>query len=92
MGTLLLVCLVGIPATLSDPMFNLFDLLTNNIFLVLGAFLMTIFIGWVWGTDKLAEVGGFAQKPLLRVFYSLIIKFVAPLMVIVLALSQFGVF
>jgi NSS family neurotransmitter:Na+ symporter len=91
-GTLLLVCLVGVPATLSDSMFNMFDLLTNNIFLVLGAFLMTIFIGWVWGMEKLAEVAGFAKNPLLKTYFALIIKFIAPIMIIVLGLSQFGVF
>jgi NSS family neurotransmitter:Na+ symporter len=91
-GTLLLVCLVGIPATLSDSMFNMFDLLTNNIFLVLGAFLMTIFIGWVWGIEKLAEVAGFAKNPLLKAYFALIIKFIAPITIIILGLSQFGAF
>ena len=47
--TFILVMIIGIPALLSDYMFNLFDMLTNNVFLILGSLAISIFVGWVWG-------------------------------------------
>ena len=90
-GTLLLVCMVGIPATLSDVMFNLFDMLTNNVFLVTGAFLMTIFVGWVWGMDKLAQAAGIKNDTAVYYFFLVSIKFIAPIIVIVFSLTLFGI-
>lgn len=89
--TFLLVCLIGIPATLSDPLFNFFDMITNNIFLSAGAFFMSIFVGWIWGMDKMADTIGLNKNGALFKILSIIIKFVAPLIIIIFSLSLFGI-
>lgn len=90
-GTTLLVLAIGIPATLSDPLFNLFDLLTNNVFLTIGSFFMCIFVGWVWGIDKFAVTVGIADKPRLKKLLGFVIRYLAPIVIVVFALSLFGV-
>lgn len=90
-GTTILVLAIGIPATLSDPLFNLFDLLTNNVFLTIGSFFMCIFVGWVWGIDKFAATVGISDKPRLKKLLGFVIRYLAPLVIVVFALSLFGV-
>lgn len=89
--TLALVLVIGVPATLSMDIFGKLDMVTTNVLLMAGALAMTIFIGWVWGVDKLAKVGHFSDKPALCAFFTVIIKFIAPIMIVILALSLFGI-
>ncbi|HBN56323.1 MAG TPA: hypothetical protein DD414_06065 [Lachnospiraceae bacterium] len=91
MGTLGIVLVIGIPATVSDPLFNFFDMLTNNVFLTLGSFFMCIFTGWIWGIDKFAETVGIAENQALTRVLGFVIKYLAPLVVIVFSLSLFGI-
>ena len=90
-GTLGIVLVIGIPATVSDPLFNFFDMLTNNVFLTLGSFFMCIFVGWIWGIDKFAETVGITENKTLTQILGLVIKYLAPLVVIVFSLSLFGI-
>ena len=89
--TFVLVMIIGIPALLSDNMFNLFDMLTNNVFLILGALAISIFVGWIWGMDKMAETCGIRKDSLQFKFLSVMIKYLSPIIVIILCLSLFGV-
>lgn len=89
--TFILVMIIGIPALMSDYMFNLFDMLTNNVFLILGSLAISIFVGWVWGMDKMAETCGIRKDDLLFKFLSVMIKYVSPVIVVILCLSLFGI-
>lgn len=89
--TFVLVMVIGIPALLSDYMFNLFDMLTNNVFLILGSLAISIFVGWVWGIDNMAKTCGFGKDSWLYRFMSVMIKYVSPITVIILCLTLFGV-
>jgi len=89
--TLGLVLVIGVPATLSMGIFEKLDMVTTNVFLMAGALAMTIFIGWVWGIDKLAEVGHFKDKPGLMAFFTIVVKYIAPIMIAILALNLFGI-
>ncbi|WP_077391124.1 sodium-dependent transporter [Mobilibacterium timonense] len=88
--TFLLVLVIGIPATLSDTLFNFFDMITNNIFLTAGAFFMSIFVGWIWGIDNFADTIGISKGSGMVKTLGFIIKFVAPLIIVVFSLSLFG--
>lgn len=89
--TLGLVLIIGVPSTISMDIFGQLDMVTNNILLMAGALAMTIFIGWVWGIDKLAQTGYFQNKLGLVAFFSIAIKFIAPILIVVLALNLFGI-
>lgn len=89
--TFLLVMMIGIPALLSDYMFNLFDLLTNNVFLILGSLAISIFVGWIWGIENMARVCGFGRDTRLYHFMSVMIKYVSPITIVILCLTLFGV-
>ncbi|MCD8013715.1 MAG: sodium-dependent transporter [Lachnospiraceae bacterium] len=90
-GAFLLVCVIGIPAALSTELFNLFDVITNNVFLTLGSFFMSVFVGWVWGIDKFAETIGITDQPTLVRILGFIIKFLAPIVIVIFSLSLFGI-
>jgi NSS family neurotransmitter:Na+ symporter len=62
--------------------------------LAFGAFLLSIFIGWVWGADHAAdEIGkstvGF-QK--IRGLWIFVIRYFIPLVIFVILLNLFGIF
>ena len=90
-GTVVLVLAIGIPATLSDSLFNLFDMLTNNVFLTVGSFFMCIFVGWIWGIDKFVATVGIEDKPVLKKIMGFVIRYLAPIVIVVFALSLFGI-
>lgn len=74
--------------------FDLFDFIASNILLPLGGLLMCVFIGYVWGVDKaIAEVaqnGKFGFKS--RKFWTVCVKFIAPIAVAVVFLNGLGLF
>ena len=90
-GTLVLVCIVGIPATISDPAFNFFDMLTNNIFLTTGAFFMSIFVGWIWGIPNFLKTVGMREDSPAAKFLGIVIKYLSPLVIIVFSLTLFHI-
>jgi len=59
------------------------DFVASNIFLPLGGFLMLVFIGWFWGTDKAIKAGNEGAKSgiTLGSGYSFLVKYVAPIAV-----------
>jgi NSS family neurotransmitter:Na+ symporter len=98
-----LLFLVGIPSSLSFGVGSellifgksFFDFLSflSDIILPLGGFLMCIFIGYVWGIDKaVAEITDGGRIPfVLRGFWILMIKVIAPLSVIAVFLNAAGI-
>jgi len=89
-GTFAVTMVICIPALVSDYMFNLFDLLTNNVFLILGALAICIFGGWIWGMKNIARTCGIKEGSALYRFMSIIIKFAAPVIIVILCLTWFG--
>ena len=88
--TLAMAVVMGIPCALSMTVFNNFDLVTNNYLLTSGAFFMSIFVGYVWGMDNFLKCAGIKSKVLAAVL-TVIIKFVAPVTIIIFTLASFGV-
>lgn len=90
-GTLVLVCIVGIPATVSTSAFNLFDMITNNVFLTIGAFCMSIFVGWIWGIPNFLKTIGMDEESTGAKCLGFVIKYLSPVVIIVFSLTLFGV-
>ncbi|ABW20131.1 sodium-dependent transporter [Alkaliphilus oremlandii] len=93
-GLGILAFLIGVPSSLANgPVLgnmtfiagtNFFDsmgIITDNLLLPLAALTLSIFVGWVWGTDKaVAEAtNGGKVKFALAKTWSIAIKYVAPI-------------
>ena len=104
--TAVLLALIGSLAALSSSVladvtvfgknfFDLFDFLSSNILLPVGGFFITVFVGWFWGYDKFRQVltnrGTLKNDKLVRAIF-LLIKFITPLLVLVVLLNGLGVF
>lgn len=98
------IMIFAIPASLSMgpwadihflPGMNFFDsldYLSSNILLPVGGFLLCIFIGWIWGVDNaLKEItndGSIEFK--LAPVWSFLIKYVAPLLILLIFINALG--
>lgn len=71
---------------------DILDYISNNIFMPLVAFLTSILIGWVVGPeyviDEISSSGKFSR----RLLYIVMIKFIAPILLLVLLIKSIGIF
>ena len=101
----IIIFLLGIPSSLGQGVWSGYkfiggrdfldslDFIASNILLPLGGFLLCIFIGWYWGTDKAVEEGNIGAKGItLGGGYRFLIKYVAPIAIFVVFLKSIGVF
>lgn len=49
--------LVGLPTALDTDMLSTYDAVTGQLLLPLGAFLLVVFVGWIYGREAAAELG-----------------------------------
>ena len=74
--------------------FDWFDFLTSNVLLPLGGLFISIFVGWVWGPEKVRQVlsnngtlnNGFIVNAILFV-----VRYVTPVLVVIVLLDGFGI-
>lgn len=85
--TLLMVLLVGIPSIFSMDFFNMIDYIENNYVLIFGGFFMTIFVGWIWGTDNFIEEANIKSEALASL-WKILIKYIIPLIIIAIFLNS----
>jgi neurotransmitter:Na+ symporter, NSS family len=98
--TVVLLALIGSTAALSNSlmanfklfgmtMFDFYDFLTSNLLMPLGGLFICIFVGWVWGTDKvkaaLSNDGSLHNAAMINVFL-FIVRYVAPITIVVILL------
>jgi len=104
-ATVVLLAVIGSTAALSNStlaevklfgltFFDLFDYTTSNILLPVGGLLIAIFVGWVWGkekiTDALTNAGVLKNEWVVNGFY-VIVKFVTPLLLILVLLRGLAI-
>lgn len=66
----------------SPRLFGLADFFSNDIFLILGALVMAIFVGWVWKTENFANAAGIEWVPA-RMIWTVLIKYLIPIIILV---------
>ncbi len=103
-----LVTILGIPSALSfnaladvtiigKTFFDLTEFISSNLMLPIGGFFIAIFVGWLWGFDKvklLVKEGSeklFDNFPWLIIFWKIILRFIAPVLIIIVLLSSIGI-
>lgn len=103
--TVILLGLVGSTAALSNSvmadfklfgmtMFDLFDFTSSNILLPIGGLFLSLFVGWVWGKDNLTAAlsnNGAIKNERLIQGYFFIVRFVTPLLVLLILLNGLNI-
>ena len=101
-----IIFLMGVPSSLGmgvwsnirivmgRDIFDSVDFIASNVFLPLGGLMLCIFIGWFWGIDKaLAEITNNGKLNFaLAGAWSFLIKFVAPIAILVVFIQGLGIF
>jgi len=100
-----LLALVGSTAALSNStlanftlfgktMFDLFDFISSNILLPVGGLFICIFVGWVWGGKQvkaaLSNEGKLKNEGIVRLFL-FIVRYIAPVLILIVLLNGLGV-
>lgn len=85
--TLILLILLAIPSALSQSVFHIFDFLVSNILLVVGAFIIAIFVGYVWGIDHFLEAINVKNK-YVKVWLTVSVKFISPIAIAIIFITQ----
>ncbi len=100
--TLVVVCLgynklyfeVKLPTGSTGQILDIMDFLSNNIMMPIVALLTCIFIGWIVKPGTIIDevTNGGQNKFRRKGLYVVMIKFIAPVLLIILLLQSFGVF
>ena len=76
-------------------MFDLFDFASSNVLLPLGGILLALFVGWVWGKDNflqaLSNHGALGNGAIASMVFFLL-RYVSPLLILVVMLKGLGLF
>ncbi len=103
--TAVLLALIGSTAALSSStmadftifgktMFDLYDFVSSNLLLPIGGLFISIFAGWFWGADNIRKAlsnHGMLKNDLVVTGLIVIIKFVTPILLIVVLLNGLGI-
>lgn len=104
--TLMLLALTGSTCALTNStladfklfgmnMFDLFDFVSSNIILPAGGIFVALFVGWVWGFDKLRQAlsnqGQLHNEKLARVVFFLL-RYISPVLILVVMLKGLNLF
>ncbi|MBN2600829.1 MAG: sodium-dependent transporter [Candidatus Marinimicrobia bacterium] len=101
----IIVFVIGIPSALSFcgwqnvmifglTCFDFVDFISANIFLPLGGIFIALFVGWFWGTKNSVPhlLEGTVKFPVFLVStWSILIRFVAPVLILLIFLSSIGI-
>ena len=85
-----LVLAIAAVTSSSEKILAKLDFVSVNIFLMLAALVTTIFVGWVWPLREFFKTAEIEKKPA-QLFWVIIIKYFAPIAIIVIWLSQLGI-
>ena len=98
----IIIFLIGVPCSLGlgvwsnikiiagRDILDSLDFVSSNILLPLGGFLLLIFIGWFWGTDKAIKAGNEGAKGgiTLGSGYAFLVKYIAPIALIIVFIMK----
>jgi NSS family neurotransmitter:Na+ symporter len=78
---------LGVPSVLYGPFFNFMDTVTSNYLIVIGAFIISIFVGWVWGIENFLDAANVKNR-LVRMWLSICVKFISPVAIVIIFIGQ----
>jgi NSS family neurotransmitter:Na+ symporter len=71
-----------------NPVFDIVDQTVNNYLLPIGAFIIAIFVGWIWGIDKFVAACHVKSR-FAQVWLKITVKYVCPIAVLAIFLGSF---
>lgn len=87
-----LLLISGTLCTVSGRVFNLFDYMSANFMMTIGALLIVLFVGWKMGrevyVDEITNGGSLKLPPLVINVSFFLIKFVAPLVIVAIMVAS----
>lgn len=83
-----IIFIIGSVSILSDSVFNFLDMITNNYIIVIGAFIISIFTGWVWGAKNFVSATN-VTNPFMQAWLTISIKYICPIVIVVLFITSF---
>ena len=87
----LLPCVLISAAVIAVPdlaLFNLLDMIENNYILILGGLWISVFCGWIWKIENCMDAANI-HNPMIRRLMAVSVKFLAPLVIIIIFVSQY---
>jgi NSS family neurotransmitter:Na+ symporter len=84
-----------LPARLVSPDFlSQMSFAFGTFSLAFGAFMLSIFVGWIWGVDKASEeiLQGSPAFVKMKTLWRIMIQYIIPIVIFVLLLNIFGLF
>ena len=83
-----LILPIAVLSVYSDAFFNMMDVIENNFILTIGVLLIAIFTGYVWGIDNCIKAANIKSK-FVKVWMTLSVKYIAPIVIIFIFITQF---
>ena len=83
--------LFGLPTALNTNTLELYDSFASEVLLPVGIFLVTVFVGWVYGREAMSELGGIHERFLPRywLWHVRIVVLIAVTMTLVISVTTF---
>ncbi|MGL4207934.1 MAG: sodium-dependent transporter [Candidatus Adiutrix sp.] len=79
---------IGLIAIFSFSAFVWLDALTANYIIVIGAFVIAIFVGWVWGIDNFIAASN-VKSAFSKMWLKFCVKYVSPIAILIIFIGQF---
>ncbi|WP_312912178.1 sodium-dependent transporter [Natronosalvus caseinilyticus] len=84
LGLAAIIFVIGIPTGLNLDYLDAYDLFANNILLIAGGLVLSLFIGWVFASDALEELGqGRGGNGGFDTYWINVVKYVVPIALLV---------
>jgi NSS family neurotransmitter:Na+ symporter len=77
--------------------FDMTEFISSNLMLPIGGFFIAIFVGWLWGFETVKELvkqgaeNIFNKFPWVMGYWKIVLRFVAPILIIIVLLSSIGI-
>lgn len=82
-----ILVIIGIPSILSNNFFGIIDMVTNNYIIVIGAFIIAIFTGWIWGIENCLDAANIHNK-MMRMWIKVSVKYISPIAIIIIFVTS----
>ena len=79
---------IGSVSILSLDLFDKMDIFTCNYLVVIGAFVISIFCGWIWKADNFLDAAN-VRHPFARTWLKICVKYICPISIAIIFVGNF---
>lgn len=80
--------IIGSVSILNLDLFDKMDIITCNYLVVIGAFIIAVFVGWIWGAENFLDAANI-HNSFVRLWIKSCVKYACPVAVVVIFLGNF---